>query len=82
MKGGVTVGKGRREPTQQTAFRLPLSLLERVDAYAARLARETPGLNPARADAVRSLLTQALDAVEGRGEGRASVRTLRSRRQG
>lgn len=53
-----------REPTQQVAFRLPVSLLGRVDAYAVDLGRRTPGLTPTRADAVRALLTQALETLQ------------------
>ncbi len=43
----------------QTAFRLPISLLKRVDRYAKRLG-EVTGLNVTRADAVRTLLHTAL----------------------
>ncbi|MEY4550654.1 MAG: hypothetical protein RL685_6849 [Pseudomonadota bacterium] len=50
--------------TQQTAFRLPTELLARLDAYAARLRFEQPGVNVTRADAVRLLLTRALDEIE------------------
>ena len=53
------------EPTIQTAFRLPEGLLARVDAYAEQLKAERPGLPATRADAVRVLLTLALDQVEG-----------------
>ena len=59
-----------REETTQLAFRLPASLVARVDAYAKRLNAATPGLDVTRTDAVRALLTQALDRVEGKGKGR------------
>jgi len=55
-----------RMATRQTAFRLPEDLLDRVDAYAVKLARELPGLGVTRADAVRRLLEQALER-EGLG---------------
>ena len=51
-------------PKTLTAFRLPPELLTRVDAYAERLQRDTPWATVTRADAVRALLTRALDAVE------------------
>jgi hypothetical protein len=53
------------EKTQQVAFRLSLSLLKRVDRHAERLRREAPWSNANRADAVRALLTSALDEAEG-----------------
>jgi len=43
------------------AFRLPDDLIGRVDAYAKRLEAEQPGITVTRADAVRALLTRALD---------------------
>jgi Arc/MetJ-type ribon-helix-helix transcriptional regulator len=52
--------------TQQTAFRLPRSLLKRLDAHVEQLRRAQPGLNISRADAVRMLLTRALDSIERR----------------
>lgn len=51
-------------PTTQVAFRLDDELVERIDAYAKRLAVKTPGIEYSRADAVRALLARALDAVE------------------
>jgi hypothetical protein len=53
-----------REPTTQVAFRLPDSLLKRVDAHVKRMEAELPGLTFTRVDAVRSLLTGALDEIE------------------
>ncbi|MCC6526088.1 MAG: hypothetical protein IT373_25800 [Polyangiaceae bacterium] len=50
--------------TQQTAFRLPTALLERLDGYAERLRAEQPGITITRADVVRLLLTRALDEVD------------------
>ena len=48
------------EPTVQCAFRLPASLVERLDDYAKRMGDDQPGLTFTRADAVRVLLTRAL----------------------
>ncbi len=56
-------GENMPEPTIQCAFRLPESLVARVDAYADRLNEDRPGMGASRADAVRVLLTRALDAV-------------------
>ncbi len=53
-----------KEPTQQVAFRLPDSLVARLDRHVARMTKEHPGLDFSRADAVRSLLTRALDQIE------------------
>jgi hypothetical protein len=44
------------------AFRLPDDLIARVDAYVARLSSEAQWTRVTRADAVRALLAQALDA--------------------
>jgi hypothetical protein len=54
----------KKDETVQLAFRLPASLVARVDVYAKRLNAATPGLDVTRTDAVRSLLTQALDALK------------------
>jgi len=51
------------EPTQQVAFRLPVSLVESLDAYAKQMSKEQPGIDFTRADAVRVLLTRALDST-------------------
>ena len=51
------------EPTEQIAIRLPESLLRRVDRHVKRLRERTQlGISVTRADAVRALLIQALDA--------------------
>ena len=56
--------QGRMTKTVQVGFRLPADLVKRIDAYAARIANENPGLEITRVIAVKALLTQALDAVE------------------
>lgn len=48
------------EPTQQVAFRLPMSLLAYLDQYAERLRTEQQGLTVTRADVVRLLLLHRL----------------------
>jgi hypothetical protein len=51
--------------TTLVAFRLDNELLKRVDSYAERLERETPGLKLARVDVVRILLVRGLSQIEG-----------------
>lgn len=48
----------------QLVLRLPADLIERVDAYAERVRSELPGARFKRAEAVRVLLTRALDQAE------------------
>jgi hypothetical protein len=50
-------------------FRLPATLVKRLDRYAERLRASQPGLRVTRGDVVRMLLTHALDASEGKGGG-------------
>jgi hypothetical protein len=52
------------EKTKQLAIRLEEPLLARIDAYVERLKKERPGIDVNRTDAVRSLLTMALDQLE------------------
>ena len=51
------------EETQQVGFRMPIALVEKVDAYAARMNVEHPGMSYTRADAARVLITRRLIAV-------------------
>lgn len=53
-----------KEATTQVAFRLPESLLDRLDVHLERMVRDHPGLEFTRVDAVRTLLARALDAAE------------------
>ena len=67
MGGQKGVRRAKRgwggERTEQVAVRLPESLLKRVDRHVVRLREQTPlGISVTRADAVRALLIQALDA--------------------
>lgn len=54
----------------QLVVRLPSALVERVDAFAERMRAELPGTRFARAEAVRVLLSRALD--QGKPAGRSS----------
>ena len=51
---------------RQVAFRLDEKLIKRVDAYAKRMGDVAPGVDFTRADAVRFLLTHALNDLETR----------------
>lgn len=51
-------------------FRLPADLVKRLDRHALRLRQEHPGIEITRADAVRSLLVEALAAKEGATHGK------------
>ena len=52
------------EPMSQVAIRLPDALLERVEAHTDRMKEHLPGLKITRADAIRSLIAQALEQAE------------------
>jgi Arc/MetJ-type ribon-helix-helix transcriptional regulator len=54
--------------------RLPAELLERIDRYAARLEAELH-LSVSRSDALRSLLTLALEVAEDTAEAEAILRS-------
>jgi hypothetical protein len=49
--------------TRQVAFRLPLTLIERISRFEAEIYGR--GLNLSRTDVVRLLLTYALDRTDG-----------------
>ncbi len=67
-----------RPKTQQVAFRLEKKLLRRIEAYRRRWVKKAKlpfwanhlWLNPTKADAVRMLLVNALDADERAEEGK------------
>jgi hypothetical protein len=59
-----TVSLVPKEPTTQVAFRLADRLLSRIDRHVKRMSKEERGVEFTRVDAVRDLLTRALDAVE------------------
>lgn len=50
----------------QLVVRLPSSLVARVDRFAQHMRAELPGVRFARAEAVRVLLTRALDGMKAR----------------
>jgi hypothetical protein len=48
------------------ATRYPVETVKRIDAHVKRLAAEAPvGVKLTRADAIRNLITKALDVAEG-----------------
>ena len=55
-------GKKTKLPDEQTqvAFRLPNYLLDELDAHVEDMEEQMPGVKITRADAVRSLLIEAL----------------------
>lgn len=57
-------GQPQQEETRQTAFRMTVSLIKRIDAHVERLKAASPGLLVTRADVVRILVTQGLDHIE------------------
>jgi hypothetical protein len=63
------------EPTQTLAFRLPESLVARIDAYIEKANSSMPGLGFSRAQAVRVLLEKGL-----LGEGISSTKTRAGRK--
>jgi hypothetical protein len=48
----------------QTGIRLPEDMLARIDAFAARMQKEQPGLDVTRAVAMRVLIAKGLETVE------------------
>lgn len=50
----------------QIAIRLADRLVSRIDRHAKRLAKDERGVQFTRTDAIRDLLTHALDAAEGK----------------
>ena len=56
----------------QTGIRLPEDMLERIDAFAARVQKEQPGLEVTRAVAIRMLIALGLEAAEGQKRGKRS----------
>ena len=54
-------------PKLQAGFKAEPALLDRIDAFAASMRRDHPGLNMNRTDAIVMLITEALNArgIEG-----------------
>ena len=71
LLSGFVIRKRSSEPARATkpalgndsqlVVRLPAALVRRVDQFAERMRTELPGTRFARAEAVRVLLTRALD---------------------
>lgn len=53
---------GPMAPSAVMTLRLPTEIMDRLEAYVERLNELTPGLGANKVDAVRVLLTKALDA--------------------
>ncbi len=64
--GGAEGNEPMANKTFQTGVRLPVTLLERLDALTAKWMADNPGVSLSRSDAVRMLLVRALNAEEGR----------------
>jgi hypothetical protein len=62
--------KPAAQATTQVAFRWPDAFIDRIDRHLTRLGRLAPGLELTRADAVRSLITDALDRAEAADEAK------------
>jgi hypothetical protein len=63
---GIPIIGGKLMATKQVAFRLDTDLLKKVDAFADILGQTTPGVQYTRVDAVRYLLTYALNDLQKR----------------
>jgi hypothetical protein len=59
----------KNDPTFQTAFRLPASLIDGIDKHVARLRRRTPGVRVTRSDAARLLLLRGIEETTRRAGG-------------
>lgn len=57
-------GEGHPVKTQQISLRLPVELIDRLDRYVTKINEQHPGWDLTRTDAVRALLTRALEAEE------------------
>ncbi len=53
---------------KQVSLRLPADLVDRIDAHAARLTEQSPGMAFSRADVVRMLLTRGMAEAEAGGK--------------
>jgi len=64
LTGGTMTMTTDDDPTKLTAFRLPQSLIARLDRCAAKVAETTPWAKVTRADVARMALIRGLDAWE------------------
>ena len=60
----IEVSQAVKMPTRMVNTRLDEALIARLEAHRDRLAASMPGLAPTVSDAIRMLLTAALDAAE------------------
>jgi hypothetical protein len=65
------------DPTnmRQIAIRLPVPVMDRLEAHARRLRDRNPGVSVTRADAIRALLLDALDTIETKEGTRSKAKT-------
>lgn len=71
-KAKAPAAKGRpADGNVPLSIRLPTRLIEEIDAEAERIAEERPGMDVARADAIRVLLVEALAARGRTRKGKA-----------
>ncbi len=68
--GIVVTRKPSLSNDSQLVVRLPTALVGRVDQFAEYMRAELPGTRFARAEAVRVLLTRALDQVSAKGKAK------------
>ena len=65
------MARPRQPETMETiSVRLPRAMVAEIDAHVERMRQQTPLLLINRADAVRQLLAEALQAQTGKGRGR------------
>jgi hypothetical protein len=63
-----------REETDQVAFRLPRSLVKKLDARVEQMQKANRGMEVTRTDVVRIILTQALEGAPAVEESRRRAR--------
>ena len=61
---GVKEWEGILSDSCQVAFRLPSALMSRIDAVAARMREESPGIAFTRSDVIRLFLARAVAAED------------------
>lgn len=62
--GETTMMRSKHDKMVHAGFRLPRSLLKRVDQHMERLERSIPGMTVNRSDAIKVLLLDALERAE------------------
>lgn len=69
----TTTNEDTATETKQLAVRLPLALIERIEKHVRRMKVANRWMLVTRADAIRSLLDDALTATEARGAPEANA---------